>query len=503
MKNIHVERTDAIVIGSGMGGLTIAGLLTKEGVKTTVLEAAHVPGGCSSSFKRKGYIFESGATTLIGFDNHQPLNRLEKLLGITIPKVEINPSMTVHIDGKNCVRFKGREEWISEAGRVFGNPAGQRKFWDLCFKVSDIVWKVSERNVQFPPESLSQWLTLVISNNPLDAYVLKYANRSVYNVLRSYNIDTPEFTKFIDEQLMITAQAESSEVPFLFGAAGLTYTNYSNYYVEGGLIEMIRTIERSISENGGRLLCKRKVIRLSREDGGYLVETESGERYEAPIVYSNIPIWNLPQITNGELKKYFIKESDTYQKAWGAFTMGIVTSDAYEEGMTLHHQIHLQSPMKFTGANSIFVSMSMKGDIQRAPKHSRTLNVSCHTPTLKWFEIEESGYDAIKLDIENEFMNVLSDQLPGFGDSEVLLKFSSTPVTWQNWVHRYQGRVGGIPQSMDRSILDWSKATTPFEGLFLCGDTVYPGQGIPGVTLSGINVYYKSEKIRKKLLNKN
>ncbi len=72
--------------------------------------------------------------------------------------------------------------------------------------------------------------------------------------------------------------------------------------------------------------------------------------------------------------------------------------------------------------------------------------------------------------------------------------FSSSPVTWQNWVYRKKGRVGGIPQSMLRSLLDWTPAQTPFNGLFLCGDTVFPGQGIPGVTLSGINVYLRVKK---------
>jgi C-3',4' desaturase CrtD len=503
MKNKHEECTDAIVIGSGMGGLSIAGLLTKDGIKTTVLEAAHVPGGCSSSFKRKGFIFESGATTLIGFDKHQPLNRLEKLLGITIPKVELNPSMTVHIKGEECIRYKEREEWINEAGRVFGNPEGQKKFWELCFRVSDVVWKVSEKNVHFPPESLNHWTRLAFGNNPLDAYVLLYANRSVYSVIRSFNIDTPEFTKFIDEQLMITAQAESSDVPFLFGAAGITYTNYSNYYVEGGLIEMIRTLEKYISDNGSQLLCKRKVIRIDKEEGGYVVETESGDRFKAPLLYSNIPIWNMSQITEGDMNEYFTREAGKYQKAWGAFTMGIVTSDQYDGKMTLHHQIHLKEPMKYTGASSVFVSMSKKGDTKRASENTRTLNISCHTPTLKWFDYGEEDYDGIKSEVEHSIVEILKEYLPGFSDSELLLKFSSTPVTWQNWVYRYQGRVGGIPQSMERSLLDWSKATTPFEGLYLCGDTVYPGQGIPGVTLSGINVYYKSEKIRKKLLNKN
>jgi len=55
---------DVVVIGAGMAGLTAAALLVKEGKSVLILERNYLPGGCSSSYFRKGYIFESGATTL-------------------------------------------------------------------------------------------------------------------------------------------------------------------------------------------------------------------------------------------------------------------------------------------------------------------------------------------------------------------------------------------------------------------------------------------------------
>ena len=134
MNQEHVITTDALVIGSGMGGMTIASLLARDGLNPIVLEAAHVPGGCSSSFKRKGYVFESGATTLIGFDTHQPLARLESMLGITIPKTLISPGMSVHIDGKKCIRYQDREAWIAEAGRVFWQSGRTALILEPCFR---------------------------------------------------------------------------------------------------------------------------------------------------------------------------------------------------------------------------------------------------------------------------------------------------------------------------------------------------------------------------------
>ncbi len=488
-----IKRADAIVIGSGMGGMSGACMMTKNGLKVTVLEAAHVPGGCSSSYKRKGNIFESGATTLVGFDDFQPMQTLEKELGIELDKIELDPSMTVHLDGKQIIRHKDLETWIDYAGHIFGNPEGHRGFWTDAFNVSKIIWKVSGRNVFFPPKKPLEWFQVAIKNNPVDAPVLRFAFVTVREMMEKHGVATPEFIRFVDEQLMITAQADSSETPFIFGAAGITYTNYSNYYVNGGLLKMVEQLQAWMEERGSEVLCKQQVTSVEKIDEDYLVTTHKGDVFQAPVVLSNIPIWNMGEIIEDEsLKSWFDEKSNRYNKAWGAFTMGVVCEDLFEEDMTLHHQLHLPEgqEMPLTGAKSVFVSMSDRNDALRSPDGKRTLNISCHSRAEEWFE-KGDAYETDKETVQDFILDHLDKNLPGFDKNAVILAFSATPVTWQNWVYRKFGRVGGIPQSMDRSIIDWTPADTPSKGLFLCGDTVYPGQGIPGVTLGGINVYYR------------
>jgi phytoene dehydrogenase-like protein len=85
----------------------------------------------------------------------------------------------------------------------------------------------------------------------------------------------------------------------------------------------------------------------------------------------------------------------------------------------------------------------------------------------------------------------IKQRLPGAQQAEWKQIDAATPRTWEKWVYRKKGRVGGIPQSMKRALWDWTPSVSPEKGLYLVGDTTYPGQGIPGVTLSGINVYYR------------
>ena len=68
-----------------------------------------------------------------------------------------------------------------------------------------------------------------------------------------------------------------------------------------------------------------------------------------------------------------------------------------------------------------------------------------------------------------------------------MFKNSSTPKTWQDWTHRKFGRVGGVPNTLSRSVFELTGSKGVIEGLYFVGDTVYPGQGIAGVALSGIN----------------
>ncbi|MEX2478790.1 MAG: NAD(P)/FAD-dependent oxidoreductase [Gracilimonas sp.] len=490
---------DVIIAGSGMGGMSAGAMLANDGYKVLILEKAHAPGGCSSSYFRKGYVFESGATTLIGFDENQPLWKLEQETGIQIPREEITPSMSVWIDGEQLTRYKDREQWIEECARVFGNESAQRAFWEEAFRVSDLVWKVSLKNPFFPPQKLSEWGELAINNDPRDMWVLKYAFQSVEDVMKKYDVDTPKFRRFVDEQLMITAQAKSSETPFLFGAAGLSYTNYSNFYVPGGLLEMVNTIRAFIQKRGGALHTKEGVEMISKTGDQFTVHTKNKRNdtfaYKAPIVISNIPVWNMKDITAGEMKNYFMEESKDFDEAWGAITLGIAVSDSFAEELPLHHQIHLEEgeTVPYTNSDSVFVSMSKRGDTERAKEGMRTLNISTHASPEHWYSLN-GKYEEAKQQVEDFIVGTLQKKLPGFSDAQIEVIHTATPVTWENWVYRKKGRVGGIPQSMARSLLKWTPHETPFKGLYLCGDTTYPGQGIPGVTLSGINVYSRIKK---------
>ncbi|MCJ7988674.1 hypothetical protein MUB15_04280 [Priestia sp. OVS21] len=49
--------------------------------------------------------------------------------------------------------------------------------------------------------------------------------------------------------------------------------------------------------------------------------------------------------------------------------------------------------------------------------------------------------------------------------------------------------VGGFPQTLDHALFNSISHRSGLQGLWLCGDTVFPGAGTIGVSVSGYHVF--------------
>jgi len=73
---------DAVIVGSGMGGLACAYILSKAGKRVVVLEKNHQIGGNLQVFSREKTIFDTGVHYIGGMDKGQNMYKLFKYFGI-------------------------------------------------------------------------------------------------------------------------------------------------------------------------------------------------------------------------------------------------------------------------------------------------------------------------------------------------------------------------------------------------------------------------------------
>ena len=135
---------------------------------------------------------------------------------------------------------------------------------------------------------------------------------------------------------------------------------------------------------------------------------------------------------------------------------------------------------------SLFVSISEDGD-GRAPKGQVTLIASIFTKTKDWFNLDKQNY----LTKKKDFLKKISFELERKFDivsENWLHRELATPLGFEKWTNRPNGIVGGLGQNPDIFGLFGLSSRTPFEGLWLCGDSIYPGEGTAGVSQSALMV---------------
>jgi len=486
---MNPNQYDVLVVGSGLGSLTTACLLAKDGLSVAVLEQNYLPGGCTSSYWRKGFVFESGATTLVGLDENMPLNYLLKTLEIELPATRLDLPMKVHFsDGKSLNRYENLQNWISEAERIFG-VKNQRPFWEFCYQISRFVWRTSLRQKYFPPSNFQDILQAVKNISLEQIKFARYALISMQNLLKKFELDkNQKFVQFVDEQLLITAQNTSSEVNILFGATALCYTNYGNYYLNGGLINLVKPLIDFLEKNDGKLFLRYPVQKIEQQNENYAITCRlrgnKVEKLTAKYLVSGIPINNLVEVLEeSDFHEKYRSKLMPSEKLNGAFQMGI-GFQPHRKYKSIHHQIHLESPLPEIESNSIFLSLNHPEDTSRTDKKNLAVaSVSTHVSH------PESRPILDKNNLENVILETL-EKHDLVLRKNVVYQHSSAPKSWEKWTYRKFGAVGGYPQYFQ--IKPWQMPDARAgNGLYLCGDTVYPGQGIPGVTLGGIIAYEK------------
>jgi phytoene dehydrogenase-like protein len=330
---------DVIVIGSGFGSLTASALLSKRGLNVCILEQAKYPGGCATTYKRKGYWFETGATTLVGLDKHMPLRYLLDETGIRIPGLrKLAIPMQVHLtNGEVVTRYQALDQWIAEAERVFGKY-NQRAFWEHCYRVSLQVWQVSLQQLSFPFSSVGDLFHAIASFRPAQLKLLPWAFRTIEDLLRRYDmLDNHLFADFVNEQLLITAQNHMAEVNELFGATALCYTLFGNYYIDGGLINLVKPILNYSLQHGATIHYGREVTSITYHGSAYKVVTTKGE-YESRFVISGIPLNNTLELFQDETIKSKLRTNILISEQLnGAFTMSLILRKRHDIPV-LHHQ---------------------------------------------------------------------------------------------------------------------------------------------------------------------
>ena len=476
-----MRAADAVVIGAGFGGLGAALTLAEAGAKVVVYETLTYPGGCASTFSRRGYRFEAGATLSAGLEVDQPIRRWLRRHGVE-PGIELlDPSLELRAPGLRILAHRDRDRFVEAFCAQPGVPAAQlRAFFEEQGRVAKTLWSLFDDPDLLPPLT-AQSVLAHLKRGPESLRAARWMGRPLSAMVRRFGLsDCAPLTTWLDAICQITVQCDHHTAEAPFAIAAIDYFFHGAGHIRGGLGTLAQAFVRAIASAGGEVRFADRVRSVQRSGDRYTVQTRR-ETVRAPLVLANVLPQALSTLLDQDLPGLRARTARV-QGGWSAcmLYLGIDTEAALPP--QAHHIEIVQRPgSPLDAGNHLLVSVADARDTERAPPGQRVATVSTHVDP----KALETGDAASLIDGIHETMRQgLRAHLPELS-GHIKTEMTASPRTFQRFTRRPQGLVGGIPRRVGlRQYLDLlPKPVLP--GLYLVGDSVMLGQSVLGTTLGG------------------
>ncbi len=482
----------ALVIGAGIGGLTAGALLAQAGYQTLILEQAQIPGGCASTFRRRGFTFDVGATQVAGLEPGGIHHRIFNQLGIELPAATpCDPACAVFLPGeREPIRvWRDPQRWQEERSRQF---PGSERFWQIIDQLFAISWRFQQRDPVVPARNLWDWGQLIRAMRPDTLLTLPFALMTVGDLLNLLGLGQDyRLRTFLDLQLKLYSQVDAGETALLYAATalGVSQTPQGLFHIKGSMQVLSDRLLTALKNHGGELRCRQRVEAIHHQQGKITgvtirnIKTDQTYHEAADEIIANVTLQNLNQLLTPPSPlptSYFPLPTShsSLPNPSGAFVVYLgVDQAAIPPDCPPHLQFLYDRAGEIGENNSLFVSVSQPGD-GRAPAGCATITASSFVNVDPWWE---GDYQARKQAWMEEAIAKLGQYFHLTPDT-IHHSEAATPRTFAHYTGRDRGYVGGLSQRLATFGPFGFGSRTPFPHLWLVGDSIHPGEGTAGVS---------------------
>jgi len=519
--------SDVVVIGSGLGGLCCAALLAATGKQVTVLESHTEFGGAAHSWQRKSkdggvYTFESGPSLFSGLSPastrtakalgkpaNNPLRAVLDAVGEDCDWVTYDTWGCVFPQGSFTAKV-GNGAWEGEGGLLdtYGGPNAHKE------------WKALMEYME-PLISVSQDLPVVtaaLREDPLVAITMARYAPTILGMIRygpKLGLLQKPFAEIVKEVgikdefilnwlnlLSFLLQGTPSDA--LLGAV-MAYMLGDWYkddamldFPKGGSGAIIDSLIRAIRKNGGKVVGGAHVSEITLNDAGEAcgVKLKGDKKVLArEAVVSNADLWNtVKMVKTDSIASPAVEKWKTFQKEATEFEqcesfmhlhLGIdakgLPDDIYPQFAVVRDW---NKPIESEGNVMIFAIPSLL-DPSMAPSGKHVIHgyTAGNEPISMWKDIKRGTpeYEALKEERSQVLWEALEKVIPDVR-SRVEVEMVGTPLTHSRFLRRSNGTYGPLIKAGEGTL---PGHTTPIPKLYACGDSTFPGIGVPAVAASG------------------
>jgi len=500
---------DAIIIGSGAGGLSAALKLARSHYSVMLLEAMTSFGGYLNPFRRKGYTFDTGLHYLGELGEEDRFWRLLDELGVgeSIKFVELNPEgfdRYIFPDYELSV-CKGKNRFIERLINDFPKEEpGIYKFFTVFEKIIKAV-KASESM----GEGVLQMLWYIV-RHPV---MMKYSRVPYQKLLNNVTSDKRLQAALAAPCGDYGAPPEKASIII----AVMVWAHYLKgaYYPCGGSGTLRDAFVNGLKDHSAELKKGSRVISIDKTGNEFIITTEHGDKYTTRAVISDVdPVVTLGKLVNPELVPSKIKRKVMQMRpSGGAFyafigtdldlpSMGITDANIIYYNDYDINKLYMQRPV--STVPEVFpvffiTSPSVKDPGGgHAPEGYHTLEIItemsyelfaqwAHLPSMK----RGKEYTSLKEKIGIQLVASAERYIPTLSKHIDFVEYA-TPLSNEYWVNAVRGGNFGPEQTFDQvGTGRFISFTAGIDGLFLAGAGTIGG-GVMACVESGIQAASKT-----------
>ncbi|MDD3905363.1 MAG: NAD(P)/FAD-dependent oxidoreductase [Candidatus Omnitrophica bacterium] len=481
------KKYDVIIIGSGIGGLAVAGLLAEK-KKVLVLEKNRPLGGYCASFKRGDYLFESAVQAINGLYKGSPIyDILKRTSALSATEIEspkelyrsIFPDYDITIPQKDLAKYKKM---------LFSFFPREKENIESLFSVMESLYMEMRRF----------YLGEAPKKSP---FILRYYKRSLRDLLDEF-IKDDKLKAIISQYWMYRGLPPSKLSAITFSYIWYDYTANGSYFPRGGMEDIIKSMTDFIRKSGGDVMIGCEVAKIHVEKGEASgVELKNGDRFSADSVVSGIDVFGTFAMIDGAEKTAiapFLKKLKENAISISAFKVYLgLDVDVRSLGVK-DYEIFVNPSYDM---ESMYRS-SVDNDFQDAPysitiysnlsgafcgKGKSAVSIGMLSGYDFWKGLSRTEYKKNKEEALETLLGRAEKIIPGLR-KHIKVKIAGTPLTMERYTGNSQGSIYGWNRKNLADEMQFINPTTPIKNLMLASHWTKMGGGIGGVLLSSDRV---------------
>lgn len=522
-KYVVQEQYNSIVIGSGMGSLTTAAILAKEGQKVLVLERHYTAGGFTHIFKRKGYEWDVGIH-YIG-EVQRPNSVVKKLFDyITDSQLKWADMGDVYdkiIIGNKAYDFvKGTQNFKNKLSEYFPK---EKKAIDTYVSM---VFAATKANGNFFAEkALPKWMRFFVKKKMQKPF-FKFSDKTTYEVLSSLTSNS-ELIKVLSGQYGDYGLPPKQSSFIMHAAVARHYFSGGSFPI-GGSSQIAKTTDKVIEKAGGTILVNAEVAKvLIKNNKAIGVKMKDGKEFFAKNIISGAGIvttYNklLPEkiVVKHELKKQLEKINPSVAHA--CLYIGLKGSPEELQLPKTNYWIYQDDVDHDTAVDRylkdikapfpvVYISFPSAKDPDWSNRYPGKSSIDIITllPYEIFEDWKESNwmkrgeeYNKLKEKIAQRLLQELYKKMPHL-EGKVDCYELSTPLTTAHFVNYEKGEIYGLDHTPKRFHQDFLQPRTPIKNFYLTGQDIVTA-GVASALFSGLitTAAMLGKNVLKKIINR-